>query len=285
MNPSDGLTSPPLTSILKPSSGANTPANFFTPPNVTSSTTPQMNFLPPSSAAGVGYGSTIQPFAKINHKKKASNNKKAVKGSRGVQIDTPQTYSPFIITPKAVKIQNDTIVPVVMVLSFPVSSSTDIVIVLNEGGKEAKVTFTTPSILLKPSRMMPNNATKNKASNKQGVCYNACTNHLYSLVKKRGDRISFDIVLDLPFACEPKVASKLLDDKLEGNPVFKTYCGPTWDDDSQFDELANPSDFMHTLVLLFKKVDDGFKAVTKVVTNHDISLQGGESSSDDDVWG
>ena len=264
------------TVILKPhvsftpaGAGDHRPASFFTPPMTGAS-----NYFPPP-AAGLfgGAGDNRIPSSAIpatyhatHHQKNKKKNKRA-KDTK-VEIDVRKTdFDSFFIAPKAMKIGNDTIVPMIVILPFPVSNPKDILIVNN--GKKATITFNTPKILLQPKRMMPNDAKKNGSNNKHGLCYNACINHRESLVEKKDDPVTFDIVLDLPFTCEPKLASEQILG-VEGNPVFKTYCGPSFFDVETFEQLVDPSHYLHTLVLLFKKVDTGFKVSTEVNIDNDI---------------
>ena len=108
------------------------------------------------------------------------------------------------------------------------------------------------------------------------MSHNSCIEHLRSLVDKKGDTISYDLFFDLPFDCSPSLATDILEGHQNGEiPVVKTYVGtPGGEKD------ADPSDFIHTLVLLFEKVDDGFGASQKV----HVKEFAAESSDDSFEW-
>lgn len=176
-----------------------------------------------------------------------------------VTVDKDETtWDQFFIAPEIVKIGNRSIAPLIVVLSSTISSSNDITVFVTN---------------LKPSCMCPSNALKNKPKDSSTMSHNMCANHLKSLIKKKGDAVTYDLFFDLPFDCSPHLATDILDERHHGDiPVVKTYVGTPGGE-----KEAHPSEFIHTLVLLFEKVDDGFGASKKVT----VKEYGAAESSDD----
>ena len=124
---------------------------------------------------------------------------------------------------------------------------------------------------------MPFQCQQEQGNKKSNVSHNSCVAHLRSLVDKKGDTVSYDIVFDLPFSASPHLASDILGGNHDPDaiPVVKAYVGSPGQE-----QQAAPSDFIHTLVLLFQKVDDGFSA-KKSVTVKEFAA---ESSDDSFEW-
>lgn len=110
------------------------------------------------------------------------------------------------------------------------------------------------------------------------MSHNTCFSHLRSLVDKRGDPVTYDIFFDLPFPCSPRLATDILGGVTGADeiPVVKTYIGVQGKE-----EEAHPSEFIHTLVLLFEKVDCGFGANKKVSVKE---FRAADSSDDSFEW-
>ena len=249
---------------------AATPSSFFATPTIP---TPMGVAGAPSSLLSCPMNSSAKKPSPPPPQRKKKTSK--------VELDVENTdFDTFFIAPKAVKVESRTVAPMLILLPSTITSETDIVVVV--GKTECKVTFTVPTNLVNPKHMCPFKCTINKGSDKSGVTHNGCVNHLESLVEKAGDAISYDIHFDLPFECSPYLASDLLPGHLKGDiPVAKSYVGPEWTSPQDVKKYAKPDDWVHTLVLLFEKVDSGFLATKKVKIAEDSP---GKSSDDDWEW-
>lgn len=253
---------------------AATPSSFFATPTI-------------PTAAGVAGASSFHspapgvPPMKSTAKKPSPPPPQRKKKTSKVQLDTENTdFEAFFIAPKSVKVESRTVAPMIVLLPHTITSETDIVVIVSK--TECKVTFTIPAYLVNPKHMCPVRSSINKGSDRSGVTHNSCVNHLESLVDKAGDPISYDIYFDLPFECSPYLASDLLPGHVKGDiPVAKSYVGPEWHSAQDVKQYAKPDDWVHTLVLLFEKVDSGFLATKKVNIQDDSP---GKSSEDDWEW-
>ena len=108
-------------------------------------------------------------------------------------------------------------------------------------------------------------------------------NHYSSLVERSGDHVSYKIVLDLPFDVETTIQNGMVSVQgfnFQSNGISKnTYCGPSYPDAETFRKHGDPADMVNSLILIFKKVDTGFKVKRAVVVHSAES-----SSSDEEVW-
>jgi hypothetical protein len=188
----------------------------------------------------------------------------------------------LFLCPEAVEINKDTILPFVMILPHRAVGDSDLEVFFL-GPQKVLIKVTIPTYLTQPDRFTPVKKSSNAPKSVGSVTYNSCMNHYSSLVDRAGDKVSYKIVLDLPFAVETKIQNGMV--SLQGftfqsNGVSKsTYTGPSYPDDETFRRHGNPADMVNSLILIFKKVDDGFKVKRAVVVHSAES-----SSSDDEAW-
>jgi hypothetical protein len=101
-------------------------------------------------------------------------------------------------------------------------------------------------------------------------------------VEKRGDAYTFKIVLDLPFAAEPFLATDFLYKSKKEIPTVHTYTGPNFPDEASYIDSCEPYNFCDSLVLLFQEQEDNFEVAEIAVSS--MKLLNLTNSSDDESF-
>ena len=189
----------------------------------------------------------------------------------------------FALAPEIVEVDSSTYGIFIFILPFVINNPNHLKVVIAKNGRSAKVTFTTPPYLLNAQRIAGCVLT----GGKQNLVRQRIDSVIADQVEGHGDNVSFYVVLDIPFEAEAETSSDLFPQKDDvrndaptssGQFCTTTYFGP----DTDPDENADPQDFLHTFVLIFKKKSNGFKAKIRISTNVVATLDFGSDDMDDE---
>lgn len=192
-----------------------------------------------------------------------------------VTVDENDTdFQDFMcLRPKIIEFNGRRIAPFVLFIPFFNFDSKWITVSVTR--YQATITMMLPSSLMHPNRI-----SGQKCKNSH-IVYQSVYSLLRRTVEKRGDLFSYKIVLDLPFAAEPFLATDTIYNKnCKGIPTPHSYTGPTFTSEREFHQLSQPADFTDSLVLLFQEEEDNFEIVTTVSSMKLLSLSDSDDGND-----
>ena len=169
----------------------------------------------------------------------------------------------FVLAPKVVPFKDDEYA--IFILNLPFYCTSDNMrIKIFDSGMKAKITFFTPKYLLSPSKVVGCPLTN------KHVVSQAIYKWLKSKSQYKGDDMSFDKVLKFPFRVECKTSPDLFTGRRSDGKKIRTgqipteaYTGEDFEKAIK-DRAFDVRDFMHNLILVFKKLPTSFGADSKV---------------------
>lgn len=236
-----------------------------------------MNVLPPQTVtmARKAYRDTNKadklPPSPPALKKRSSMNEKY----DCITIDENETdfQDLMMIRPKIVEFNGRRIAPFILFLPFYCFDPKWITVAVSS--LQATITLSLPQHLMHPNRI---SGQKCKESH---IVYQTIYSLLRHSVEKRGDAYTFKIVLDLPFAAEPFLATDVLYKNKREIPTVHTYTGPNFPDEATYIDSCEPYNFCDSLVLLFQEQEDNFEVEIAVSSMKLLNLT---NSSDDESF-
>ena len=162
----------------------------------------------------------------------------------------------FTLAPRVLNVNGVRFAIFILTLPFMYGRASDgsdnpLLVDIRPDGRSAKVTFCTPSILL-----TSNHLAGRKLPGHHHIVSQAFRNWLSEHAEKKGDQLSFDIVLDIPFAAERSTSSDLLPHD-SGQVVSCT--------STKSKDKATVYDILHSFILVFKERGNGFHCARTVI--------------------
>jgi hypothetical protein len=177
----------------------------------------------------------------------------------------------FTLAPKVLNVNGVRFAIFILTLPFMYGRTSEgsdgpLLVDIKPDGRSAKITFCTPSILLSSNRL-----AGRKLPGHHHIVSQAFQNWLSEHAEKKGDQLSFDIVLDIPFAAERSTSSDIIPHD-SGQVVSCT--------STKGKGKATVYDILHSFILVFKERGNGFHCARKVIGEYinfsDDDEDGGE---------
>ena len=136
-------------------------------------------------------------------------------------------------------------------MPFQQNNDDDLVnISISANGRQATLTMTYPKEYLVPSKVVGC-----ELYGKGNIVTQSIRQWSRENMRKRGDKVSFELVLDLPFAAESRTSPDLFPTKMKSGQVYAMTRLGTY-------PSACPEDFLSTCFFVFKERGQGFTAKT-----------------------
>lgn len=211
---------------------------------------------------------TGQALEPIKHQKRCSSSKESIMINQNESdLDDLFVCRPRIITANTNKYA-------IMIIELPFFFDESVAtVVVEDNGRQATVSFKLPHYLVDASKVVGI-----KLKGVHNIVSNSILNWVMTQVNKKGDDLTYKLVLDLPFEAETSTSSDLLGGQ-SGSLISLSY-GKAISSKTRKQEL-DPALFVSTLVLVFKERSNDFCVSTKVKSS---IARLSDSSDEGGVW-
>lgn len=223
-----------------------------------------VHFSPPPAPA-TGHPTTqpppiTSPPPPSGTPKKKENNHRSDRISINIQESDVQEI--FVTFTDVITVNHNKYACAVFEMPFQQNDDDDLVnISISANGRQATLTMTYPKEYLLPSKVVGC-----ELYGKGNIVTQSVRTWSRENMRKKGDKVSFDLVLDLPFEAESKTSADLFLPKMKSGQVYSmTRLGNY--------QNACPEDYLSTCFFVFKERGNGFTAKTTFESSIHLQLR------------